>query len=309
VVPASSDGPAARATLQDIDATAIATQAVRVAVGTIAIAIAVADETIRRTFPTRPQPDEMAPERTDLLAIGTGAALGLTLAAGERLAALVGDTLDALTPLAAWIVSPLASPLGDRLRSSLEVLDARWQEARPGAERAANAFASALVPQVVDAVLEQLDLSEIVSSHVDVDAIVGTVDLDAVADRIDIKRNLARVDLDQIVARLDIDEIVAGVDLDKVAARIDVNAVAESVDVERIVGRIDMAALALDVIDRIDLPEIIRASTAAVASESVRGVRMEGIQADEAISRFVGRILPRRRVLGHEEASSAPEQP
>ena len=46
-------------------------------------------------------------------------------------------------------------------------------------------------------------------------------------------------------------------------------------------------------IERIDLPEIIRTSTGTVASESVRVVRMQTFGADRAISGLVGRMLGR----------------
>jgi hypothetical protein len=49
------------------------------------------------------------------------------------------------------------------------------------------------------------------------------------------------------------------------------------------------------VIDAIDLPEILRESTGSVASEAVRGVRADGVQADEAVARFVDRLLRRSR--------------
>ncbi len=60
-----------------------------------------------------------------------------------------------------------------------------------------------------------------------------------------------------------------------------------------------MPRLALEVIDQIDLPEIIRASTGTVASESVRVVRMQTFGADRAIARVVDKLLGR----GDDEAS------
>ena len=57
------------------------------------------------------------------------------------------------------------------------------------------------------------------------------------------------------------------------------------VDVYAIVSRLD--------VDR--LPEIIRESTGSMASDVVRDVRMQSIDADVAIARLIDRILRRRR--------------
>ena len=53
-------------------------------------------------------------------------------------------------------------------------------------------------------------------------------------------------------------------------------------------------AVAEYVVAEIDLPEIIRASTGSVASETVRGLRMQGVGADQAVTRVVDRVLFRR---------------
>jgi hypothetical protein len=67
----------------------------------------------------------------------------------------------------------------------------------------------------------------------------------------------------------------------------------------------DLVGLADQVIEGIDLPEIIRESTGTVASEVVRGVRMQSIDADEAIARVVDRLFLRRR----RRATDAPGEP
>ena len=135
-----------------------------------------------------------------------------------------------------------------------------------------------LVPSVTGAVLSRLDLTTVVTEHVDLDAVVREVDIDAVIDRIDITALVRE--------RVDLDAIVAGVDIDSVAARIDIDAV---------IDRIDLVGLAQEVMDALDLPAIIRGSTASVASESVQDVRLQTIAADEAVSRVVDRLLLRRR--------------
>jgi hypothetical protein len=63
--------------------------------------------------------------------------------------------------------------------------------------------------------------------------------------------------------------------------------------VSAVLDRVDLAALANDVVDEVNLPQIIRESSGAMASESVMGVRIQGIQADQRVSRLVDRLLLR----------------
>jgi hypothetical protein len=58
-----------------------------------------------------------------------------------------------------------------------------------------------------------------------------------------------------------------------------------------VLDQIDLAEIARGVINEIDLPEIIRVSTGSVASESVRDVRIQAIQADDVVARWFGRVL------------------
>jgi hypothetical protein len=82
---------------------------------------------------------------------------------------------------------------------------------------------------------------------------------------------------------------------DLVLRFVDVDEVVASVDLDAIVDRLDLVARAEQVIDAVDLPEIIRESTGAMTSDTVRGARMQGIAADEAVGRAMDRLLPRRR--------------
>jgi hypothetical protein len=134
---------------------------------------------------------------------------------------------------------------------------------RGGRERAAAAadlhrLAAALVPAVTSAVLDRIDLTALVRDRVALDVLVATVDIDAVA------------------------------------ARIDVDGIARRIDLDAIIDRIDLVDLTNRVIDGIDLPEIIRESTGSVSGEIVRGVRMQGIEADQAVTSLVGRLFRRR---------------
>ena len=104
------------------------------------------------------------------------------------------------------------------------------------------------------------------------------------------ERASARRDLDRMVTAL------VPVVAEEVVARLDLDA---------IIARIDLAGLAEEVIESIDLPEIIRESTGTVASEVVRGVRMQSIDADEAVARVVDRLFLRRR----RRTTDAPGEP
>ena len=141
-------------------------------------------------------------------------------------------------------------------------------------------------PVIVEMVVSRLDLTGLVTRHVDIDDIVSGVDLDAAVARVDLDAAVARVDLDAVVGLVDLDAAVNGVDIDAIAARIDLDAV---------IDRIDMIAIVEEVLATIDLPAIIRESSGSMASETVRGARMTGISVDDAISRSLERHLFRRR--------------
>jgi len=154
--------------------------------------------------------------------------------------------------------------------------------------------------------LDQLDLTWLVAERVDLDDLVARVDLDAAVARVDLDRILARIDLDEVASRIDVEAIVSRVDLDAVAGRLDVDAVAGRLDIDAVVDRVDLVGLARYVVDEIDLPEIIRESSGAMASETVRGIRMQGIEADAALSRGVDRVL-RRRLRETDASGGGPE--
>jgi predicted RNase H-like nuclease len=103
------------------------------------------------------------------------------------------------------------------------------------------------------------------------------------------------IDLDAIVGRVDLDAAVAGVDLDAAVAGVDIDAIAARLDLDAVIARVDLVAMVEEVIDAIDLPAIIRDSSGSMASETIRGARMTGISADEAISRSLENHLFRLR--------------
>ena len=53
----------------------------------------------------------------------------------------------------------------------------------------------------------------------------------------------------------------------------------EQVDIEAVIGRLDITAIAEDVLNDIDLPDIIRESSGTMASEGVQELRVQGMNA------------------------------
>ena len=144
-------------------------------------------------------------------------------------------------------------------------------------------------PVLVERVVSRLDLTGLVTRHVDLDAVVSGVDLDTVVAGVDLNAAVAHVDLDAVVGRVDLDAAVSGVDIDAIVQRLDIDAV---------IDRVDLVAIVEEVIAAIDLPAIIRESTGSMASETVRGARMTGISVDEAITRTLERHRIRRPPAG-----------
>jgi hypothetical protein len=144
------------------------------------------------------------------------------------------------------------------------------QVARPVGQVAGSVLSRAVLPTAVGLTQRGARLRTVVLHHLDhqtkrvASAAVGFV--------------LSRVDL--------VDVVQQHVDLNRLLASIDLNAV---------LSRIDLVAVAENVVEGVDLGGLIRQSTGAVTSEAVRGVRVQGIEADQAITRAVDHLLHRRR--------------
>ncbi len=65
--------------------------------------------------------------------------------------------------------------------------------------------------------------------------------------------------------------------------------------IEEVIARIDLVGLADQVIEGVDLPAIIRASTTSVTADVMTDVRSQGERADDAVAGFVDRMMGRRR--------------
>jgi hypothetical protein len=231
------------------------TLAARAAVGLVSLGAEASIQIIRMASgtPEREQ-DTASPETTALL---VGAALGLAIEAVRTAATVAELGRRTAGPPASFLIGTVSDAPRRAAADLVGRWNQSWREERPEVEAAANAVAVEATRRAIDLVLDQLDLTQLVLDHVD------------------------------------IERIVASVDLNEVVEQLDVDAVADRLDIERVIARLDLAKLSLEVIERIDLPEIIRTSTGTVASESVRVVRMQTFGADRAISGLVSRMLGR----------------
>jgi hypothetical protein len=292
-------------------------QSFRIAIGMSALASEVIAEAVARTLGREPYAEGEAPhDETARPATGVplvaGAAIGVALEGarwGARAATTVVRSAELFLSLLTspgFVQEPLRQA-GDRLGA----LDARWREQRPRDEEAAASFLRLLVPQIVDAALDQIDLNELVADRIELDRVVDRLDLDRVIDRLDINAIVARIDIDrileridvralvervpvdEIVSRLDLDAIVASVDLDQVVRRVDVQAVADRIDLQALVRRLDLTAIAGEVIEELELVKLIQDAVGSMTNETVGGIRVQSMNADRAISRLRERLLGR----------------
>lgn len=126
-----------------------------------------------------------------------------------------------------------------------------------------NGALDRLVPVIADAIIERIDLTDVVINQVDLNRIVTSA--------------LDSLDLTQLV----ID-------------RVDVNAIVAEADIEAVIDRVPIIPLADYVIDEIDLPQIIRDSTSGIAGDAMNTVRRQSRGADQLVSRLADRIVFRR---------------
>jgi len=273
-------------------------QSFRIAIGMTALASEVLAEAVARTLGREPYAEGEAPrDETARPATGVplvaGAAIGVAVE-GARWGARAATTMVRSAEL---FFSLLTSPgfVQDPLRQAgdrLGALDARWREQRPRDEEVAASFLRLLVPQIVDAALDQIDLNELVAERIELDRVVD------------------RLDLDRVIDRLDINAIVASVDLDQVVRRVDVQAVADRIDLQALVRRLDLTAIAGEVIEELELVKLIQDAVGSMTNETVGGIRVQSMNADRAISRLRERLLGRGGADGPAATPpNAPSQP
>jgi hypothetical protein len=244
----------------------------------------------------------------------------------------VGGTV--VRPVAGVVASPPLVPRALWPSTVVARMSGSWRAQRPESVATLGRWSQSVAPDVVDLAFELVDVDRVAG------AVIDRMDVPAVVDRV-----LDRLDLDRIVAgvlaRLDLDAVVtaalADLDLDRVVgdavARVDVATLVEQVIAEidltalvtervdlgaviddaldqldltsLVMERVDLATVAEKVIGDIDLPEIIRESTGSIAYETVRGIRLQSVDADRAVERVVDRILLRRRA----RRTKAPQDP
>lgn len=199
--------------------------------------------------------------------------------------------------------------------TSVTVLAQKGRSGLDSLPGAVDAFLRLVIARVLGAFLAEVDLTAFVREHVDIDAIAAGIDVDKIVARVDMDAILRRIDVDGIASGLDVDAVVARVDMDAIVRRIDVDGIAVGLDVDSVVARVDMDAIlrridiigiAREVVDGIDLPEIIRQSTGALTSDSVRTIRTEAMHADDVLSGVVDRVLRRTRSRPRPDAGTVP---
>lgn len=200
--------------------------------------------------------DQLLPaERPASQTVMVDAAIGVMAIGLAAGSVVIESGSKAFAPIARLMLKPPLVPAAFAPASVVNGLATRGNRVRAAATTELDTASSLLVPAVADAVLARIDLTDIVLRRVDLVRIV-----DAVLDRIDLT-----------------ELVIQRVDLDAVAARLDLVGIADYV------------------IEAVDLPEIIRSSTGSVATEAVRGARMQGIEADKQLQHVVDRLLLRRR--------------
>lgn len=215
-----------------------------------------------------------------------------------------GAIIRTTSPLTGFVLRPPVLP--ERLwpATALAAAAERGRRERVVLEQYVFVIVHALVPRVIELILDEMDLTEVVLDRVDLDRAVAAVDIDAIAARLDMDEIVDRVPIDRVIDRVDVDAIADKLDLDRAVKRLDVDAVIATADVDgvvsrvnldAIIGRMDLVGIVGRVLDELDLPEIIRQSTGSMASDTVRGVRMRSFEADQRINRTVGRFRPHRK--------------
>jgi hypothetical protein len=207
---------------------------------------------------------------------------------------------DVVSRLAAPVTRPagrVARTVADGLPAVLDgPLRASGRAQRSATRAVAESWLGYFVPRLVNLVLDRLDLTELVIRRVDLDRVAQHLDIEAVLDRLDLTDLvIRRVDLDKVAEHLDVEAVLDRLNLTEVVmSRVDLDRIARGLDLNSLAERIDIIGLAEQVIVGIDLPQMIRDSTGSVASEGIAGMRMQGMEADQALANLVDRLLRRR---------------
>lgn len=140
--------------------------------------------------------------------------------------------------------------------------------------RLAVAIADEILIATLRTILDRVDVARLVE-RVDVNVLLDRMNVDALLDRVDIAGLLDRVDVNALMARLDVDALI------------------DSVNVDAVVSRVDVVGIAEVAIEGVGLPDIIRESTETMATETVGGIRLQTLRADDAVAHLIDRIIRR----------------
>ena len=157
----------------------------------------------------------------------------------------------------------LVSSVGLATYTATTVLSLVEQAVTSAVNATVGAAMDRAVPLVADAILQRLDLTDLVLDRVDLRRIVEST--------------LDEIDLTTLVLQ-----------------RVDIDAIVEAADIEAVIDRVPIVSIADYVIEEIDLPQIIRDSTSGVAGEALDSVRRQGVGADVLLSGLIDRVIRRR---------------
>jgi len=316
--------PAAPILVAD-DLSAVLHQAGRVAFGVMAVA---AEVVVRALVDSTPTPTSVqVPGRANgFRSTAAADTADLVLGMAWRVSHWANDctvlALRVTSPVVTLALDPPLVPPRLRPRRFLREAATTWRADRASTAQSLSALSASIAPvatEVVGGMVDQDTLWPRAFALLDLnralDSIVAQMDLDHLLDtavaRLDLERTIRQViggvDMTAVVR-----EVLGSTDLTEVAGagleQLDLTSVVlEHVDTERLVAgivtrldltdlvlkNVDMVAIADAVIDGIDLPQIVRESSSSVTSETVDSVRLQGIDADRAVGRFVDRVLKR----------------
>lgn len=201
-------------------------------------------------------------------------ALDIGLEAGERVSGALARHVNPVL-LRAW--APASGTVGGVGGSSLRLLGAltqplaeRGQRLRADSEYEAAAAVAAVLPETIQLVMEQLDLTDLAITHVDIDRV-----LHATADQVDLTGfAIDNIDLARVIeASLDAVDFT-GVAISRLDFARAVTAALDQVDVLSVArDQLDPARVTAYLRENVDVTDTLLSAPGAVAGEAVRGVR------------------------------------
>lgn len=210
-------------------------------------------------------------------------AVDLALEAAERVSTAVRDYVNPLL-VRAW--GPAGDTMGGvagaglrALAGASEPLAARGRRLRSDAEHEAAEAVAAVLPETIQLVMEQLDLTGMAIDHVDLKRV-----LEATAEQVDLTGfAIEHMDLERLI-EASVDSMdFTGLAISRLDFARAVTAAMEQVDIYTVAReQMDPARVAQYLRENVDVAEALRSAPTAVAGEAVRGVR-------DTVGRITGR--------------------